>query len=198
MLVDKCTSRPYTTLTWAYQLHYYLCFRTHRRRQLFSSCDSQMRSTHLITEISVESRLPSSRTSYLFKPASMPFESATFTGSRQDYPDTEKQFCSRTRSDVCCVNPDMGPRLFGTQQWTCPHIGSARTTWNNRLRTTDTRVGFCHLFSNIVRRSRAVLSAAHASFDLSHHLVFSTKQRKGVFTSVTGEALTALLVRSCC
>ena len=28
---------PLTTLTWAYQLHYYLCFRTHRRRELFSS-----------------------------------------------------------------------------------------------------------------------------------------------------------------
>ena len=25
---------PVTTLTWAYQLHYYLCFRTHRRRPL--------------------------------------------------------------------------------------------------------------------------------------------------------------------
>lgn len=28
---------PFVTLTWAYQLHYYLCFRTHRRRPLFSS-----------------------------------------------------------------------------------------------------------------------------------------------------------------
>src|SRR5690242_19018476 len=27
---------PFTALTWAYQLHYYLCFRTHRRRTLFS------------------------------------------------------------------------------------------------------------------------------------------------------------------
>jgi len=28
---------PYTHLTWAYQLHYHLCFRTYRRRQLFSN-----------------------------------------------------------------------------------------------------------------------------------------------------------------
>jgi REP-associated tyrosine transposase len=34
------------------------------------------------------------------------------------------------------------------------------------------------------------LSAAHASFDLTHHLVFSTYHRKGVFTAATGEALT--------
>jgi REP-associated tyrosine transposase len=39
-------------------------------------------------------------------------------------------------------------------------------------------------------QTQLVLPAAHTSFDLSHHLVFSTKQRKGVFTSVTGEALT--------
>lgn len=34
-----------------------------------------------------------------------------------------------------------------------------------------------------------ILSADHACFDLSHHLVFSTKQRKGVFTSTVGAAL---------
>ena len=35
----------------------------------------------------------------------------------------------------------------------------------------------------------AVLGAAHASFDLSHHIVLGTKFRRGVFTSKTGEAL---------
>jgi len=28
---------PFETLTWAYQLHYYICFRTHRRRQVLPS-----------------------------------------------------------------------------------------------------------------------------------------------------------------
>ena len=35
-----------------------------------------------------------------------------------------------------------------------------------------------------------VLKASHAEFDLTHHLVFSTQQRKGVFGSVVGETLT--------
>jgi REP element-mobilizing transposase RayT len=43
---------PYTTLTWAYQLHYYLCFRTHRRKQLFASNNIEGALTNLITEIS--------------------------------------------------------------------------------------------------------------------------------------------------
>ncbi|HEX6728912.1 MAG TPA: IS200/IS605 family transposase [Pyrinomonadaceae bacterium] len=39
----------FTTLKWAYQLHYYLCFRTHRRRQRFLSRESVLEA--LITEI---------------------------------------------------------------------------------------------------------------------------------------------------
>jgi len=33
------------------------------------------------------------------------------------------------------------------------------------------------------------LSAAHAVFDLTHHLVFATRHRVGVFDSVAGESL---------
>ncbi len=40
---------PFTSLAWAYQLHYYLCFRTHRRRSLFSSRLAQL--TELVSEI---------------------------------------------------------------------------------------------------------------------------------------------------
>src|SRR6266478_8412205 len=42
---------PFTSLAWAYQLHYYLCFRTHRRRSLFSSKAVEL--TELIREICV-------------------------------------------------------------------------------------------------------------------------------------------------
>ena len=40
---------PFTSLAWAYQLHYYLCFRTHRRRQLFTSRAAQL--TEIVSEI---------------------------------------------------------------------------------------------------------------------------------------------------
>jgi REP element-mobilizing transposase RayT len=42
---------PFTSLAWAYQLHYYLCFRTHRRRSLFASKAVEL--TELISEICV-------------------------------------------------------------------------------------------------------------------------------------------------
>jgi|SRR5215813_634283 len=40
---------PFTSLTWAYQLHYYLCFRTHRRRQSFLSREPLLK--NLVAEI---------------------------------------------------------------------------------------------------------------------------------------------------
>jgi len=40
-----------------------------------------------------------------------------------------------------------------------------------------------------------LLHSAHASFDLSHHLVLSTRKRKGVFTSALGKALTEYWLR---
>src|SRR6185295_10505615 len=43
---------PFTSLTWAYQLHYYLCFRTRRRRTLFSSERQVNLLSQLIQEIS--------------------------------------------------------------------------------------------------------------------------------------------------
>jgi len=39
------------------------------------------------------------------------------------------------------------------------------------------------------------LKAAHASFELNHHLVFATCQRTGVFTSGFGQALSAYWLR---
>src|SRR6266566_4436458 len=40
---------PFTSLAWAYQLHYYLCFRTHRRRPSLASKAAQL--TELVGEI---------------------------------------------------------------------------------------------------------------------------------------------------
>jgi putative transposase len=38
-------------------------------------------------------------------------------------------------------------------------------------------------------REKTILTAAHSSFDLNHHLVFATRYRRGVFGSQTAEAL---------
>ena len=42
---------PLTSLSWAYQLHYYLCFRTYLRRKLFAETASADVISSLIEEI---------------------------------------------------------------------------------------------------------------------------------------------------
>ena len=46
--------------------------------------------------------------------------------------------------------------------------------------------------------SPIILQAPHAVFDMSHHLVFSTYHRKGVFTSNLGEALSKYWLNVAC
>ncbi|OLD24797.1 MAG: hypothetical protein AUJ04_08605, partial [Acidobacteria bacterium 13_1_40CM_3_55_6] len=43
--------------------------------------------------------------------------------------------------------------------------------------------------------SPVTLTAAHASFDLNHHLVFATRYRVGIFDSASGEALSRYWLR---
>jgi putative transposase len=40
-----------------------------------------------------------------------------------------------------------------------------------------------------------ILTSGHSAFDLNHHIVFSTRYRVGIFTSVTGEALVSYWMR---
>jgi REP element-mobilizing transposase RayT len=42
---------PFNTLSWAYQLHYYLCFGTHRHRNTFASSDSDLLIRDIVAEI---------------------------------------------------------------------------------------------------------------------------------------------------
>lgn len=61
------------------------------------------------------------------------------------------------------------------------------------LATQAEHHGYAHRFLPPVFHYRAaipkVLSVAHASFDLKHHLVFGTKFRRGIFDSKWGRAL---------
>ena len=44
--------QPYTSLKWAYQLHYYLCFQAHRRRSRFVSTEQTKWLQDLLTQVS--------------------------------------------------------------------------------------------------------------------------------------------------
>jgi len=61
-------------------------------------------------------------------------------------------------------------------------------TWNSNRYITDMPRVLPPVYTYRATQPQ-VLKAQHAFFDLTHHLVLSTQQRKGVFGAATGRAL---------
>ena len=180
---------PYTTLTWAYQLHYYLCFRTHRRKQLFASNNIASALSSLITEISANHDY------HLLEQHTYPTQ---FRGLFSLQP---SQSVAKTIQTIKSNSARELAQLFALQVpiWARGYL--ARSSGHLRssavrayLENQDTHHGYDKRILPPIFKYReqtpVILAAAHSSFELSHHLVFSTKYRTGVFTSSTGEALT--------
>jgi len=177
-----------TSLSWAYQLHYYLCFRTHRRRALFAN---QLVVDRLTSELSEICR-------------------------RHDYHLLEcRGYSNQLRCLVSLQPSDTISRVIQTIKtnssrevgrvlelpapvWARGYL--ARSTGRMRIdavrRYLEQQAGHHGYEARIlppVYRYRAphrvTLRAAHATFELDHHLVFATHERRGIFTSTIGEAL---------
>ena len=180
---------PYETLTWAYQLHYYLCFRTHRRRQLFSSGEiadalkqfvkeiSRNHDYHLLDHHTYSNQL---RCLLSLRPSQTIAKSVQILKSNS----------ARELARLFAVSTPIWARGYLARS-----SGHVRTS---AVRAYLERQAAHHGYANRIlppvfkyrAQTSSVLSSAHANFDLSHHLVFSTNQQKAVFTSVTGDALT--------
>lgn len=181
--------QPYTQMHWAYQLHYYLCFQAHRRRSLFIS-DEQ--TTMLLNTLA---QVCSQHEYHLLR--------------SRIYPDHLRCLVSlRPNQAIATVMKRIKgivSREYGVRFATAPPLWArgylARSV--GRVRVESVRRYLEHQASHhgYDRRVRppvfryhtktiAHLSAAHAAFDLTHHLVFATHYRSAVFDSVVGESLT--------
>ena len=181
---------PYTTLTWAYQLHYYLCFRTHRRKQLFTSRNIEKRLADLIAEIATNHDY------HLLDHQSYPTQLRCLLSLRPSHA------VAKVIQILKCNSARELP--FSIPLWARGYAArSSGRVCTSAVRAYLEKQATHHGYANRalppIFKYRAavpvVLSAAHACFDLSHHLVFSTKQRKGVFTSTVGQALTNYWLR---
>lgn len=183
---------PYTSLTWAYQLHYYLCFRTHRRKRLFTSSEVETTLTHLLSEIA------SNHDYHLLNHEILPNQVRCLFSLRPSHAVAKVAQILKSNSARELA------RLFSIPLWARGYL----TRSNGRVRTSAVRSylekqpahhGYANRVLPPVFKYRVqvpmILSASHASFDLTHHLVFSTKRRKGVFTSTVGAALTDYWLR---
>lgn len=179
---------PLAELSWAYQLHYYLCFRTHRRKKLFLS-------DNLLDALFQELKQICERHGFHLLKA-------------KGYPDHLRCLLSLRPSDsisktLQTIKTNLSRELashFGLQVpvWADGYL--ARSTGRVRLETVKTYLdsqsehhGYADRTHPPVFRFIAnnpiTLTAAHSVFDLNHHVVLATRYRRGVFGSRIGNEL---------
>jgi putative transposase len=179
---------PFTKLNWAYQLHYYLCFRTHRRRVCFADAHQAEALTSALTEIC-------QRHDYHLLEC-------------QPYPEHLRCLLSLRPEQV--ISSVIQTVKANSSRAVSVQLGLVAPVWaRGYLARSVGRVplgvvkeyllqqaehhGYAARLQPPVYRYRTAapvpLTAQHASFDLHHHLVFATRYRRGIFSSRMGAAL---------
>ena len=180
--------QPLSELNWAYQLHYYICFRTHRRKEAIAD---KLRNDFLTRELS---RICEAHDYHLLRSKAYPEHVRCLLSLRpsQDVSTAVKaikgglsrEFCSRFGL----------PSPLWARGFLARGVGRVRIdAVKNYLDHQAEHHGYASRTIPPVFRFRAdkqvILGSAHSSFDLNHHLVLGTRYRRGVFGSEIGEAL---------
>ena len=180
--------KPLSKLSWAYQLHYYLCFRTHRRKKLFSLTDR-------LEALSQELSHISERHGYHLLRA-------------KGYPDHLRCLLSLRPSDsiskiLQTVKTNLSRELGLRFQLQAPvwangflarSVGRVRIeAVKHYLDSQSEHHGYAERTHTpvfrFVAKTPIALTAAHSVFDLNHHVVLATGYRRAIFGSGIGNAL---------
>jgi len=180
--------KPLANLNWAYQLHYYLCFRTHRRKKLFSLAERTDALSQELSEIC-------ERHGYHLLKA-------------KNYPDHLRCLLSLRPSDsisktLQTVKTNLSRELGAHFRLQAPmwadgflarSVGRVRIdAVRNYLDSQSEHHGYAgRVLSPVFRfvaKNPAALTAAHSVFDLNHHIVLATQSRRGIFGSRVGSEL---------
>ena len=173
---------PFDEISWAYQLHYYLCFRTHRRKNLFSSGDrmealtkelSQICERHDFHQIKAKGYPNNLRFLLSLRPShsiSKTLQSVKANLSRElrarfgfELPVWADGFLARSAGRV---RIEAVKRYLDSQS---KHHGYEQRVLSPVFRFVD--------------KEQQPLNSAHSVFDLNHHVVLATKYRQGIFGS---------------
>jgi putative transposase len=181
--------RPtYSTTNWAYQLHYYLSFRTYRRRAHFADPVCAEKLAEIVAEICQrhDYHVPESKT-----------QADHFRGLLSLRPAHDlSTVVGKIKANAA---RECGRQLhLAAPLWARGYL--ARSVGRVQLSAVKHYIeqqaehhGYSQRPRPPVYRYRAehpsVLSAAHTCFELNHHLVVSTRSRAAVFDSVMGQAL---------
>lgn len=179
---------PLANLSWAYQLHYYLCFRTHRRKKLFSSDDRMEALSQELGQIC-------ERHGYHLLRA-------------KGYPDHLRCLLSLRPSDSISktlqtvktnLSRELGLRFrLQAPVWAdgflARSVGRVRIdAVRNYLESQSEHHGYAGRTHppvfHFAAKNPIALTAAHSIFDLNHHVVLATRYRRGIFGSRIGNEL---------
>ena len=171
---------PLNTISWAYQLHYYLCFRTRTRQSLPTN----------LTDVLVE--ICERHDYHLLK--------------SQLYPDHVRMLMSlkptqRISDAILKLKSNSSPSAgFWQRGYLARSVGRVRiATIKSYIDGQAEHHGYASRVLPPVFRYRAkepvALRGKHSSFELSHHLVFATRYRLGVFDLALGRNLTSYWLR---
>ena len=179
---------PLASLNWAYQLHYYICFRTHLRKAAFADAQSadalRRHLSHACEDHSyhlLEARVYPDHVRCLL---SLRPSQTLSTVIKNVKGSASHSFCSEFG-----LRSPLWARGFLARS-----VGRVRM---DAVRDYLDRQAEHHGYASrplppVFRyevKAKTILASAHSSFDLNHHLVFATSYRRGVFGSQTGAAM---------
>jgi putative transposase len=179
---------PLKTISWAYQLHYYFCFHTHRCRSVFITPEH-------IEALDAALREICERHDYhLLQSKIYPDHLRCLLSLRPEQAiSTVIQKIKANSARLINAQFALSPPLWG-RGFLARSVGRARLSMVKQYISGqaahhgyDTRIRPPVSRFNI--EVPVKLTAAHSAFDLNHHLVFATRYRRGVFSSALGEAL---------
>jgi putative transposase len=179
---------PLTTLSWAYQLHYYLRFRTRSRRSVFAARENADLLVSALSEICQRHDY------HLLESKVYPDHLRCLLSLRPAQAiSTVIQTIKAKSSRECGAKLALTPPLW-ERGYLARSVGRARIgTVKQYLDQQAEHHGYAARVRPPVYRyhaeAPAQLTAAHTSFDLNHHLVFASWFRAGVFDSKLGEQL---------
>ena len=180
--------QPVTDLRWAYQLHYYICFRTRWRRQEFGEAKRESALYGLLGEVC------GNHDYHLLQHNIFPDHLRCLLSLKPDQSiaDVLNKLKSNISREFCSEFSLKAP-LWATG-YLARSVGRVRLQAVKQYLANQAEHHGCSRRVNPpVFRYRsdqpATLRATHSVFDLSYHLVLATRYRRGVFGSTLGGEL---------
>jgi putative transposase len=179
---------PFTDLQWAYQLHYYICFRTRWRRKEFGEVKREAALSRLLAEVC-------DRHNYsLLKHKVYPDHLRCLLSLRPHQ--SVSSVVNKVKSNVSrefCSEFGLEPPLWATGYLACGvgrvRIGAVREYLAHQAEHHGDSARISPPVFRYRSDKRTALRAAHAVFDLGYHLVFAMRWRRSIFGSALGSEL---------